>query len=269
MASVCLANTIKISGTNMNNSANTFDLKKLFDSLDPTKDSDTVVYSLFEEDDDSGNRKHKPAAPRATFMDDPLALSCASYRIYQNEPARRFTNIDTVKATAEDRVHAQAIRDYYNQRYTMKALKGQRLTDYQQKAAQFLSGLYHLTVEEVGMLYKLPYFYDEDLAVEDIVKHTVSYDNTTVAVEQELTLTPYKKIHVTRKGASDFIHYYYQDQNQQAVVIMCPLTDRFKPMIEGLFNQASIRIKGFVFPTDIGADTKHFAKKLGNWELVL
>jgi len=253
----------------MKNSANTFDLKKLFDSLNPNKASDEIVYNLFEEDDNSGNRRHKPAAPRATFMDDPLALSCASYRIYQNEPARRFTNIDNVKATAEDRTHAQAIRDYYNQRYTMKVLKGQILTDYQQKAAQFLSGLYHLTTEEVGMLYKLPYFYDEDLALAQVVEHTISYDASNVAVEQELTLTPYKKIHVTRKGASDFVHYYYQDQSQHAVVIVCPLTDRFKPMIAGLFNQASIRIKGFVFPTDIGADTKHFVKKLGNWELIL
>ena len=200
-------------------------LKTLFESLDPNKNSDQIVYDLFDDDGGYNNIK-KPAAPRAMFYDDPLALSCASYRIYKNEPARRFTNIDTVKATAEDRVHAQAIRDYYNQRYTMKALKGQTLTDYQQKAAQFLSGLYHLTTEEVGMLYKLPYFYDEDLALEHVVENTVSYTTTTVAVEQELTLTPYKKVHVTRKGASDFVHYYYRDQDQHAVVIMCPQIGR-------------------------------------------
>lgn len=246
-------------------------LKTLFESLDPNGDSDNIIYDLFE--DDGGNRRHKPVAPRATFKDDPLALSCASYRIYQNEPARRFTNIDTVKATAEDRVQAQAIRDYYNARYTIKALKGQILTDYQQKAAQFLSGLYHLTTEELGMLYKLPYFYNEDLALEQVIDDSVSYTATTVSAEQELTLTPYKKIHVTRKGASDFIHYYYLDQDQHAVQIICPLTDRFNPMIEGLFNQKQICVKGYVFATDIGHDVrlenKHFAKKLGRWELVL
>ena len=94
-------------------------LKNLFESLDPNKDNDNIVYELFEDyeaDSTSGRRQYKPAAPRAKFMDDPLALSCASYRIYKNEPARRFTNIDTVKATAEDRAHAQAIRDYYNAR---------------------------------------------------------------------------------------------------------------------------------------------------------
>ena len=121
---------------------------------------------------------------------------------------------------------------------------------------------------EVGMLYKLPYFYDEDLALEHVVENTVSYTTTTVAVEQELTLTPYKKVHVTRKGASDFIHYYYQDQDRHAVIIICPLTDRFNPMIEGLFKQTQIRVRGFVFPTDIGLNDKHFAKKLGRWELV-
>ena len=251
----------------MDNDKFTFDLTKLFESLDPNKNSDQIVYDLFDDDGGYNNIK-KPAAPRAKFVDDPLALSCASYRIYKNEPARRFTNIDMVKATAEDRVHAQAIRDYYNARYTMKALKGLVLTDYQQKAAQFLSGLYHLTTEEVGMLYKLPYFYDEDCALEQVIDASVSYTTTTISIEQELTLTPLKKIHVTRKGASDFIHYFYLDQDRHAVQIICPLTDRFNPMVEGLFNQPQIRIKGFVFSTDIGLEDRHFAKKLGRWELV-
>ena len=90
----------------------------------------------------------KQPSPRASFPDDPLALSCASYRLYKQDPHRRFTNIDSVNATQEDRIQAQAIRDYYNQRYTMRVLKGGQLTEYQQKTAQFLSGLHHLTTEE-------------------------------------------------------------------------------------------------------------------------
>ena len=77
-------------------------LKTLFESLDPNKDSDQIVYDLFE-DDGNYNNINKRSAPKASFPDDPLALSCASYRIYKNEPQRRFTNIDTVKATQEDR----------------------------------------------------------------------------------------------------------------------------------------------------------------------
>jgi hypothetical protein len=109
-------------------------------------------------------------SPKASFSDDPLALSCASYRLYKEQPQFRFTNIDLVKATQEDRNQAQAIRDYYTQRYTMQVLKGGQLTEYQQKTAQFLSGLHHLTTEELGLLYKLPYFYEEDQTYEEFSK---------------------------------------------------------------------------------------------------
>lgn len=244
-------------------------LRDMFAAMDPKNINNIEDWII--DDVDYSNRNKRVAAPRATFADDPLALSCASYRIYRNEPARRFTNIDLVKATAEDREHAQAIRDYYNARYTMKALRGGVLTEYQQKAAQFLSGLYHLTADELGMLYKLPYFYDEDRAHDDIVAETQSCDNPETLVarsEESLTLVPLKRVLITRKGASDFVHYYYLDQDQHAVMIMCPATDRLQPMMEGLFRQPRIRVRGYAFSADIGESSPHYVKKLSRWELV-
>lgn len=250
-------------------------LKDLFDAMDPStvgKLEDFVVVDYDSEFETINGVRHAGPvkAPRAMFYDDPLALSCASYRIYKNEPARRFTNIDTVKATSEDRAHAQAIRDYYNARYTMKALRGQPLTEWQQKAAQFLSGLYSLTTDELGMLYKLPYFYDEDLAIDDIIGETVTCraPEDRFAVEEQLTLIPLKRVLVTRKGASDIVHYYYLDQDQHAVMLMCPTTNPLNPMMEGLYRQPRISVKGYVFFNNIGVDKKHFVKKLGRWELV-
>lgn len=276
MDSDCLANTTKHYGIDMNKKDLSQQLKDMFAAMDPKNINNIDEWIVADYDNEfdahiaDNNRRHKPAAPRATFHDDPLALSCASYRIYKNEPARRFVNIDTVKATAEDRVHAQAIRDYYNARYTMKALRGTPLTAYQQKAAQFLSGMYHLTTEEVGMLYKLPYFYEEDLATDAIVSETVSCQETQgqVIPEELMTLVPLKRVLVTRKGTADMIHYYYLDQDQHAVMLKCPATNTLNPMMEGLFRQPRIRVSGYAFATDIGSDTKHFVKKLGRWELV-
>lgn len=255
----------------MNKSANTFDLKKLFDSLDPTKDRDTVVYSLFEEDDDdSGNRRHKPAAPKASFPDDPLALSCASYRLYKEEPQRRFTNIDLVNATTEDRVQAQAIRDYYNQRYTMRVLKGKQLTEYQQKTAQFLSGLHHLTTEELGLLYKLPYFYEEDRALEQVVSKTTSTEFRLPHLSEmtEYTLVPLVEIFKSRK-AGEFVEFVYQDQNNQAVVMIVRASDNMATMLRGLFRQPSIKIQGHTAIVKLDTEQDHNVRKLTVWELVL
>ncbi len=260
----------------MNKKDLTQQLKDMFTAMDPkgvsVNNVDDWIVDYHNEFGTSsgGSGKHKSAVPRAMFYDDPLALSCASYRIYKNEPARRFVNIDTVKATAEDRAHAQAIRDYYNARYTMKALRGRNLTEWQQKAAQFLSGLYRLNTDELGMLYKLPYFYEEDLAIDSIISETVTCwaPENRFATEEQLTLIPLRRVLVTRKGATDIVHYYYLDQNQHAVMIACPATNQLNSMMEGLFRQSKICVKGYVFFKDVGETAQHFVKKLGNWELV-
>jgi hypothetical protein len=264
MGSVYLANTTKGYGGKMDKTTLSEQLKDLFEACAVDYDVDAQGVP------NGGYRMQKPVAPRATFMDDPLALSCASYRIFQAEPARRFTNIDTVKATQEDRTMAQQIRDYYNARYTMKALKGQTLTPYQQKTAQFLSGLHHLTTEELGLLYKLPYFYVEDRALELVAEETTDFvfklpRNNAV---EEYTLTPVIEILKSRKG-SEYCEFVYRDQNNHAVMIRSKASDPIGCMLRGLFKQPSIQVKGH--SKVIGLDTvdPHHARVLTLWELVL
>jgi hypothetical protein len=207
---------------------------------------------------------------RATFADDPLALSCASYRIYKNEPARRFTNIDLVKATQEDRHQAQAIRSHYSNVYTMKVLKGRPLTEYQQKTAEFLSGLYHLTTEELGLLYKLPYFYEEDLALDMVRTKTISAEFTLPHLGEltEHTLIPLVEILKSRKGG-EWTEFVYQDQHNHAVMIVVRAGDNMVHMLRGLFRQPCIRVQAHTAIVKLDTEQPHNAKKLTAWELVL
>jgi hypothetical protein len=217
-----------------------------------------------------GMTQDKYQAPKASFPDDPLALSCASYRLYKQEPQRRFTNIELVNATPEDRVQAQAIRDYYNQRYTMRVLKGGKLTEYQQKTAQFLSGLHHLTTEELGLLYKLPYFYEEDRALEQVVAKTISTEFQLPHLSQltDYTLTPIVEIFKSRKGG-EFVEFVYQDQNNQAVMIMVRAGDNMVAMLRGLFRQPCIKVRGHTAIVKLDTEQDHNVRKLTVWELVL
>lgn len=209
-------------------------------------------------------------APKASFADDPLALSCASYRLYKEDPHRRFTNIDLVKATQEDRIQAQAIRDYYNQRYTMRVLKGKQLTEFQQKTAQFLSGLHHLTTEELGLLYKLPYFYEEDRALEQVVAQTASTEFRLPHLSEmtEYTLTPLVEILKSRKGG-EFVEFVYRDQNNHAVMMIVRASDNMVAMLRGLFRQPSIQVRGHTNIVKLDTERDHNARKLTMWELVL
>jgi hypothetical protein len=207
---------------------------------------------------------------RASFSDDPLALSCASYRIYKNDSARRFTDLDSLKATQEDRNQAQAIRSYYSNAYTMKVLKGRPLTEYQQKTAEFLSGLYHLTTDELGLLYKLPYFYEEDLALDTVIAQTVSVEFKLPHLSDmtEYTLTPLIEILKSRKGA-EIVEFVYRDQHNHAVIIVVRAGDNMAHMLRGLFRQPCIRVQAHTAVIKLDSEQPHNAKKLTAWELVL
>jgi hypothetical protein len=216
-----------------------------------------------------GMTRDKHQSPKASFSDDPLALSCASYRLYKEEPQRRFTNIDLVNATQEDRVRAQAIRDYYNQRYTMRVLKGRQLTEYQQKTAQFLSGLHHLTTEELGLLYKLPYFYEEDRALEQVVAETnsVEFRLPHLSEMNQYTLVPLVEIFKSRKSG-EFVEFVYQDQNNQAVMMIVRAGDNMVSMLRGLFQQPCIKVQGHTAIVKLDTEQDHHVRKLTMWELV-
>jgi hypothetical protein len=247
----CLANTIKRYGINMNSVTNLKDLFRQWGT-------------------DIKNEADLAGTSRASFADDPLALSCASYRMYKNDPARRFVNIDTVKATQEDRNQAQAIRSHYSNAYTMKVLKGRALTEYQQKTAEFLSGLYHLTTEELGLLYKLPYFYEEDLALDMVRTKTVSTEFTLPHLSEltEHTLTPLVEILKSRKGG-EWTEFVYQDQHNHAVIIVVRAGDNMAHMLRGLFRQPCIQVQAHTAVVKLDTDQPHNAKKLTAWELVL
>jgi hypothetical protein len=236
------------------------DLKNLFKQWGTDIDDAALTADL----------SHQDRSPKATFSDDPLALSCASYRIYKNDVARRFTDIDAVKATQEDRNRAQEIRSHYSNAYTMKVLKGRPLTEYQQKTAEFLSGLRHLTVDELGLLYKLPYFYEEDLALDMVATKTVSAEFTLPHLSEmtEYTLTPLVEILKSRKGA-EVVEFVYQDQNNHAVMIVVRAGDNMVHMLRGLFQQPRIQVRAHTAIVKLDSERSHNVKKLTAWELVL
>jgi hypothetical protein len=241
-------------------------LRNLFESLDVATGAKDLTVA-YDNDFYTRDLKQKSESPKASFSDDPLALSCASWRIFKDEPERRWTNLDVVKATSEDRAMAQSIRDYYNQRYTMQVLKGRQLTEYQQKTAQFLSGLYHLKTDELGLLYKLPYFYTEDCGIDIVVESTESYERPLNRTHDKYTLTPVKQIFRTRKSG-EIVQFWYRDQDRHAVLIQCKGTDPLLNMLRGLFSQPQIHVQSHVKLAAFDGPHEQKALKLFSWELV-
>jgi hypothetical protein len=74
-----------------------------------------------------------------------------------------------------------------------------------------------LTTEELGLLYKLPYFYQEDCALEQVVATTVSAEFQLPHLSQltDYTLTPVVEILKSRKGGES-VEFVYRNQHNHA-----------------------------------------------------
>lgn len=143
-----------------------------------------------------------------TFIHDPLLLSCVLYRLVkenQNPIAKGYSLTDqtTIEKyiTAIDHKAANEISTYYSGKLLFSKLKGKETTKYRDDLYQYLVNR-PLVVDNrtVGMIYKLPYFYEYDTKLNEIFDGTNILDITGIkhiAVDLNVSLVgkldPYRK----------------------------------------------------------------------------
>ena len=224
-------------------------LKDLFTSLDTTKDNDIFIVDWDKDENGNPSGGYRsgatPTPPKATFHDDPLALSFASYKLWKINPANRWATLETVKATQEDRETAVQARQYYNHKFMMRMLKGDELTDFQKKMAGFVAGTYQLNTEELGILYRIPYFYYEDIAIDHIVetgRKDLVHD-PVMFERQGYELTFMQEVYRSRRGG-DIIEFWFLDQNQYPTVISVSTSNPLLSLMRGLSKQKQLSVRG-------------------------
>lgn len=146
---------------------------------------------------------------------DPLALSWVAYHVWQKFPERRWVPWNDLEVGEHDRIMADQTRQYYRNKLAMRALKSTG------EPTQFARDLYDICNGGImrechrGMIYRLPYFY-----VEDIARETLRSD--TKVMPDVGSLPPYLggkstrqlKIHgrifYSRRNR-EFMEYWYHD----------------------------------------------------------
>jgi hypothetical protein len=183
----------------------------------------------------------KPA--KILSIDDPIAAACASYR-YGKETGIRWTALADAKIEEQDRAKSQALRKYYAGKITFQALAGRPLTEFRKKLYGILTNEYRVTEQDQGLLQRLPYFYEEDLGMEDIVANTVSADRRISTESATALLIPYKKIFQGRKRG-EFVQFWWRNELNQGVVLSVKTDSQFFALIDGLFDQPREFIANF------------------------
>ena len=174
--------------------------------------------------------------PDMTFNDDPVALAWAAYRVYLANPANRWADFADVEVTVHDRAVAQEIRSYYTGRILMDTMKSKNpMSEFRKKLYGLLIGETGLKKKDIGLLYRLPYFYVEDTDLDQVIEQT---QTASVMFGMELvgTFTLIKRILVSRRSG-DFVHFWLRHHKRSEPFMIAVKTDNpLLPLLEGILE---------------------------------
>ena len=191
---------------------------------------------LFEGWENDIVRKGKPAQ-EVTFADDPIALSWASYHVWQKWPARRWVNLNEVEAHEHDRVIAAQTRKYYRDKLMLQTLKGRPLSDFQTVLYGMVTGEAPIMSDQMGMLMKLPYFYTEDAYLAEVFGRTKSLDKQEVmAQSRQDVIIPLQMIFSSRKRQETY-QYWFTNRQEEAIVWTVNSQNTLRSLVDSLFNK--------------------------------
>lgn len=157
------------------------------------------------------------------YGNDCLARAAANHAHWKSSQGLyRFTDLGIIQVTDKDHEHADRIRKYYCDQLMMKKLRGGELTNFQHDLWGLLSGHDRPEMRHVGMLYQVPFFYDEDRSRDHLhqeFRYTSFQESQKIMVRKGLeVLTPHARIFVTRRGTNRHEYWFVNQQDQPAML---------------------------------------------------
>lgn len=201
----------------------------------------TVLLSSAFDDDDPMMALFEPVkpAPPVAFHDDPVALSCAAYR------EGGYPRLETVTVTQPDRELAQQVRRHFMDKLVIQRLQGKPMSGFRDKLGAFLVDNRPLLENEIGILYRLPYFYHEDLAVQRMLDDTVPVEQAAPD-QRTVELTPYQRIIVHRRGGA-VCQYWWVDSQRQLYGLNVKENSESIHLYQSIWEFNSITVEASMF----------------------
>ncbi len=229
MASACLASTIKHCGTDM-----------------------MLQNDLIVEEWENSFKYEEPPLPTIKLPADPVVCACASYRVWKENPGRRWEDITTVVVWQDDIEEAERLKKYYRERMVLQALTSKQssgLSPFRTKLSKLIVDQLPITKKEIGLLMRLPYFYEEDRDLDFIVENTncnLADVPSTVPVTNR-TLEPVRRV-LRSRAMGDYYHYWFRDTIYNTAHNLVVRHDNpLRAMVDGLFALPQIHINSTLF----------------------
>jgi hypothetical protein len=216
-------------------------------SLTITQDPlDSIFHKDFFKNISNEVKSDRPVVVR----DDPFALSVASWRkAVESKYAIRWMTLSECRATDTDRIRAAEMKKFYQDKIAIRALKDSKMTNFNHDLYKMLNTS-QVTDQQLGMLMRLPYFYQEDLDRMEIAQQVNCLPRRRINLAQAMRhetvihqLKPLKKIFMGRKG-SELWEYWFVTEFNDPVCWSVKLSNPLISVVEGIFLQPCCCIEG-------------------------
>lgn len=210
----------------------------------------------------------QPARP-ITFKEDPVALSCASYRLW-SMGGPRWSDINDAPIGEEDRITALELKKYYRDRLILDALKNNNngRSEFRNKLAKLVINELEYTDREIGMLYRLPYFYQEDLAVDRVVAQTQDAKEVFRGHRQMATYTLIEKVLRSRRSGEYYNYWLASDVDQAAYYVTIKTDNPMRLLFESVIKQP-VQVESLIYTKSYqGYHRNRCFYAMANFELV-
>jgi len=165
------------------------------------------------------------------FTVDPLLVSCTLQRLikesrvndkvdYLNWSLTDHTDKIVTKITDQDRIFAESLISYYKSKLLMAKLRGDHFTKFKDNLLQYLThSTNSLTSHYVGMVYKLPYFYEYDMKLIEIFGGEYNdLGKTDYRDRSDVVLTFISKADNGQKRCRNY-EYWFKDEHGTRILL--------------------------------------------------
>ena len=192
------------------------------------------------------------------FTTDPLLISCTLYRLikesrendsisYLNWSLNEHANQIVNKITDQDRVFAESVKTYYLSKLLMAKLRGDDFTKFKTDLMQYLHASPNtLTSRFLGMVYKLPYFYEYDMQLIEIF----GGENKTLGSDrqrskEDITLTFIAKADNGQKRARHY-EYWFKDDSDTRILLEVEKHNPVRNLWEQTIKNGKLNVSTFL-----------------------
>ena len=194
----------------------------------------------------------KPLEP-LIFKFDPVACACASYRLWKSNPQGpiRWHDLNTITPAAEDVEQANQLKHYYRNHLVIESLKQTTVgSEFRRKLALLVINELPITKREIGMLLRLPYFYQEDLDLDAVVAETNCEIKSTLpgpVAAYNYTLIPIKRILKSRSIAEHYQYWFKDIKHNHPHALIVKTDNPLVSLIDGLFQLPELKVDAALF----------------------